>query len=62
MATPGLYVRDAVVDTGAGTVRVPVLLGGPAGAASASTVTVNYTTQQRVGGGRHGLHDQQRHA
>ena len=44
VATPGLYVRDAVVDTSAGTVRIPVLLGGPAGAISASTVTVKYTT------------------
>ncbi len=44
VATPGLYVRDAVVDASAGTVRVPVLLGGPAGAASASTVSVKYTT------------------
>ena len=43
-ATPGLYVRSAVVDTTAGTVQVPVLLGGPDGATSASTVTVNYTT------------------
>jgi hypothetical protein len=43
-ATPGLYVRDAVVDNTAGTVNVPVLLGGPAGAASNSTVTVAYAT------------------
>ena len=43
--TPGLYVRDAVVDTGAGTVSVPVLLGGPSGATSASTVTVKYATR-----------------
>ena len=43
-ATPGLYVRDAVVDTSAGTVSVPVMLGGPAGATSASTVTVSYAT------------------
>jgi chitinase len=44
-STPGLYLRDATVDNGAGTINVPVLLGGPAGTASASTVTVNYTTQ-----------------
>ena len=43
-ATPGLYVKNAVVDTTAGTVQVPVLLGGPSGATSASTVSVNYTT------------------
>ena len=43
-ADPGLYVRNAVVDTTAGTVQVPVLLGGPGGAISSSTVTVNYTT------------------
>jgi Calx-beta domain/Fibronectin type III domain len=45
VATPGLYVRDAVVDTSAGTVSVPVMLGGPAGATSASTVTVKYATK-----------------
>jgi chitinase len=44
-ATPGLYVRDAAVDTSAGTVSVPVQLGGPAGATSASTVTVKYATR-----------------
>ena len=30
--------------TSAGTVKVPVLLGGPSGTASNSTVTVNYAT------------------
>ena len=43
-ASPGLYARNAVVDTGAGTVAIPVLLGGPAGSASNSTVTMNYAT------------------
>jgi hypothetical protein len=43
-ATPGLYVRNAVVDNTAGNVMVPVLLGGPEGATSTSTVTVAYTT------------------
>ncbi len=43
--TPGLSVRDAVVANGAGVVEVPVLLGGPAGAASKSVVTVDYATQ-----------------
>ena len=43
-STPGLYVRNAVVDTSAGSAQVPVLLGGPNGATSASTVSVNYTT------------------
>ena len=42
--TPGLYVRSAVVDNTAGSISVPVLLGGPAGTASTSTVTVAYTT------------------
>jgi hypothetical protein len=42
--TPGLSVRDAVVDTSAGTVNVPILLGGPKGATSTGTVTVHYTT------------------
>ena len=41
---PGLYVRDAVVDNQAGTIKVPVLLGGPSGSASASAVTVTYAT------------------
>ena len=43
-STPGLYVRDAVVDNTAGTIEVPVLLGGPSGAASGVTVSVPYTT------------------
>jgi chitinase len=43
-ATPLLYARDAVVDNGAGTVNVPVLLGGTAGSVSVSTVTVAYAT------------------
>src|SRR5207247_10978563 len=43
-ATPGLYVRDGVVDNGAGSVQIPVLLGGPSGSASNSTVTVGYAT------------------
>jgi hypothetical protein len=43
-ATPGLYVRNAEVDNTAGNVMVPVLLGGPEGATSTSTITVNYTT------------------
>ena len=43
-STPGLFVRNVVVDTSAGTVQVPVLLGGPNGANSASTVSVSYTT------------------
>ena len=42
--TPALYVRDATVDNGAGSVNVPVVLGGPSGLASGSTVTVPYTT------------------
>ncbi len=45
VGTPGLSVRDAVVANGAGVVEVPVLLGGPAGAASKSVVTVAYATQ-----------------
>ncbi len=43
-STPGLYVRDAVTDNSAGTITVPVLLGGPSGAASGLRVTVPYTT------------------
>ena len=44
VSTPGLYIRGNTVDTTAGTVQVPVMLGGPAGQTSTSTVTVNYTT------------------
>ncbi|WP_037499905.1 Calx-beta domain-containing protein [Solirubrobacter soli] len=43
VATPRLYVRDAVVDESDGVALVPVLLGGPSGQASNSTVTVGYT-------------------
>ena len=43
-STPGLYVRDATVDQSAGTINVPVVLGGPAGAAEGVAVTVPYTT------------------
>ena len=44
VATPRLFVRDAVVDEKAGSVIIPVLLGGPTGQVSASTVTVDYAT------------------
>ncbi|MGH3158994.1 MAG: Calx-beta domain-containing protein, partial [Streptosporangiaceae bacterium] len=44
VATPGLFVRDATVDAAAGTVSIPVLLGGPSGQTSNSTVTVDYAT------------------
>jgi hypothetical protein len=44
VATPRLFVRDAVVDESTGTVSVPVLIGGPGGQASNRTVTVDYTT------------------
>ena len=44
VATPRLVVRDAVVDEKDGSVLVPVLLGGPAGQASDTPVTVQYTT------------------
>ena len=53
---PGLYVRDATVDHQAGTVEVPVLLGGPSGTASNSTVTVHYATNDGTATGRHRLH------
>lgn len=42
--TPAVFARDAIVDEKAGTVSVPVILGGPTGEASDSTVTVDYTT------------------
>jgi hypothetical protein len=44
VATPRLFVRDAVVDEKDGNALVEVLLGGPGGQASASTVTVDYAT------------------
>ncbi len=44
VATPALFVRDAVVDEGVGTVDVPVVMGGAAGSASAVPVTVHYVT------------------
>ncbi len=45
-ATPGITVKNTAVDTSAGSVQVPVLLGAANGygATSSSTVTVNYTT------------------
>ncbi len=45
VATPQLFVRSATVDERAGTVRIPVVMGGPAGQASTRTVTVQYSTQ-----------------
>src|SRR6266545_288078 len=44
VATPRLFVRDATVDEKDGKALVAVLLGGPDGEASNSTVTVDYTT------------------
>ena len=44
VATPRLFVRDAVVDEKAGSVTSRSLLGGPTGQVSASTVTVDYAT------------------
>ena len=44
VATPKLFVRDAVVDEKDGFALVSVLLGGPGGESSNSTVTVDYTT------------------
>ena len=44
VTTPGLYIRGNTVDTTAGMAQVPVMLGGPTGQTSTSTVTVNYTT------------------
>ena len=42
--TPALYALDAEVDASAGSVNVPVVLGGPSGAAQGVPVTVDYTT------------------
>ena len=43
-ATPALFVRDTTADEKDGNARVSVLLGGTAGQATGSTVTVTYTT------------------
>jgi len=43
-STPGLYVRGATVDAHAGSVQVPVVLGGPSGLAQGVPVTVHYST------------------
>jgi Ca2+-binding RTX toxin-like protein len=42
--TPKLFVRDAVVDEKNGTASFVVMLGGPKGEISNSTVSVNYAT------------------
>jgi hypothetical protein len=42
-ATPVLYARDVTVDESSGSATVVVMLGGPAGRASAGTVTASYT-------------------
>ena len=44
VASPGLFVRNATVDAAAGTVSIPVLLGGPQGEVSDSPITVTYAT------------------
>ena len=51
--TPNLFVRDVVVDEKAGTASFVVMLGGPAGQASNSAVTVDYAT---ANGTRHRRH------
>ncbi len=43
-STPGLSVLGAVVDNSAGTIEVPVVLGGPSGASTSVAVTVPYST------------------
>jgi hypothetical protein len=43
-STPGLSVRDAITDAHAGSVQVPVVLGGPSGLAQGVPVTVHYST------------------
>ena len=48
VASPRLFARDAVVDEKDGFVRVPVLLGGPAGQTSTNVVTVHYETADRT--------------
>jgi hypothetical protein len=48
--TPKLFVRDAVVDEKDGVALVSVLLGGPHGQASNSTVAVDYATHDGTAG------------
>ena len=48
-SSPKLFVRDAVADQQAGSVQVPVILGGPRGQSSTSPVTVTYTTVDGTG-------------
>ena len=50
VATPRLFVRDAVVDEKDGNALVSVLMGGPAGQASNSTVNVAYATADGTAG------------
>ena len=57
----GVVCRNATVDASAGTASVPVLMGGPTGQASNSTVTVDYTTANGSATGAHRLHNHQRH-
>lgn len=44
VATPALFLRDAVVDETTTTASVPVIVGGPAGQASSGPITVAFTT------------------
>ena len=49
-AVPSLVVRDAVVDEKDGLALVPVMLGGPRGEVSNSTITVDYATSGGTAG------------
>ena len=51
VATPKLFVRDAVVDEKDGNALVSVLLGGTGGQASNSTVSVDYATADGTANG-----------
>ena len=51
---------DAVIDNSAGTIDVPVLLGGPSGTAPAWPVTVHYSTNNGTAIRRHRLHPDHR--
>ena len=62
VATPRLFVRDAVVDEKDGNALVSVLLGGPGGQASNSTVTVNYATADGTATAGSRLHGRVRRA
>jgi hypothetical protein len=60
--TPHVFVRDVVVDEKAGTAGFVVMLGGPTGQSSNSTVTVDYATADGTADRRQRLRGEERDA